>query len=129
MRLTENHERWLVMLVSLHSLTIAAMFFLVPVWAIQFAGWQRIEPLFFAHQAGAFHLALAAAYMIEHLRYRGIAVLVTAKTIALLFLAASAVFGSVPWAVPFSGLADGAMALVVAFVHLRVGATTRYRRR
>ena len=31
-----------------------------------------ISPLFFARQAGAFHLVAATAYLVEHVRYRGV---------------------------------------------------------
>jgi hypothetical protein len=117
MQLTERHENWLIVLVALHSMTIGAAFFLVPGLLIKFGGWARIDPLFFAHQAGAFHIALATAYLIEYFKYRGITVLVTAKSIALVFLLLEAIFGDVPWAVPMSGVADGAMALVVYWVH------------
>jgi hypothetical protein len=120
MRLNATHERWLIVLVALHSYSIGAMFFFLPGWTVRFAGWDGIDPLFFAHQAAAFHVALASAYLIEYFRYRGVAVLVTAKSVALVFLLLSAVFSSVPWAVPFSGLADGAMALVVVLTHRAV---------
>lgn len=120
MKISEKHEQILIILVALHSLIIGAVFFLAPNWLIQFGGWERIDPVFFAHQAGAFHLALASAYLIEYFRYRGIAILVAAKSIALVFLVLEAVLGSVPWAVPVSGLGDGAMALLVWWVHRRV---------
>ena len=72
--------------------------------------------------AGAFHVALATAYLIEYFKYRGIAVMLAAKSIAFVFLLVTPIFVSVPWAVPFSGVADGAMALTVWWVHRKVGA-------
>jgi hypothetical protein len=118
--LTEAHEQILIFLVALHSIIIGTVFFIAPNWTVQFGGWEQIDPVFFAFQAGAFHFALAAAYLIEYGRYRGIAILVTAKMIALVFLVATALLTSVPWAVPVSGLGDGAMAAVVVLVHRRV---------
>lgn len=121
MQLTEKHEKWLIILVSLHSLSIAAAFFSGPHILVRFGGWERIEPVFFAYQAGAFHVALATAYLIEYFKYRGIAVMLAAKSIAFVFLLVTPIFVPVPWAVPFSGVADGAMALLVWWVHRQVG--------
>ena len=106
MHLTEKHETWLIILVALHSMTVGAAFLLIPNVLIKFGGWTHIDPLFFAHQTGAFHIALTTAYLVEYFTYRGITVLVTAKSIALIFLLLEAVFGDVPWAVPMSGVAD-----------------------
>ncbi len=123
MQLKEIHEKWLIILVALHSLAIAFAFFSGPHLLVRFGGWERIEPVFFAYQAGAFHVALASAYLIEYFKYRGVAVMLAAKSIAFVFLLVTPIFVSVPWAVPFSGVADGAMALVVWLVHRKVGAT------
>ena len=120
MRLTEAHERILIVLVALHSIIIGIIFIAAPTWTVQFGGWERIEPVFFGRQAGAFHLVLAAGYLIEYFRYRGITLVVTAKAFALVFLLACAVFDGLPWAVPVSGFGDGAMALLVWWVHRRV---------
>jgi len=120
MKITELHERILIILVSIHSYAIGVAFFAVPDLIVRFGGWDRLDPVFFAHQAGAFHVALASAYLIEYFRYRGISVMLAAKGVALVFLLLEAAFGSVPWAVPFAGLADGAMAAVVWWVHRKV---------
>jgi len=124
MQLTEKHEKVLIILVALHSLGIAAAFFSGPHILVRFGGWERIEPVFFAYQAGAFHVALATAYLIEYFKYRGITVMLAAKSIAFVFLLVTPIFVDVPWAVPFSGVADGAMALTVWWVHRKVGAAS-----
>jgi len=124
MKLTEKHETWLIVLVALHSLVIAFAFFSGPHILVRFGGGEKIEPVFFAYQAGAFHVALATAYLIEYFKYRGITVLLAAKSIAFVFLLVTPIFVSVPWAVPFSGVADGAMALLVWWVHRTVGSTS-----
>ena len=124
MKLTATPEKWLIILVALHSLGIAAAFFSGPHLLVRFGGWERIEPVFFAYQAGAFHVALATAYLIEYFKYRGISVLLAAKSIAFVFLLVTPIFVSVPWAVPFSGVADGVMAFVVWWVHRTVGAAS-----
>jgi len=120
MRLTANHERLLVYLIALHSFIVGAMFLSAPQWTIRFAGWQGIDPVFFAFQAGIFHVVLATAYLIEYGRYRGIAILVTAKVIAFVFLTAVTIFTAIPWAVWTSGILDGLMALVAWWVHREV---------
>ncbi|NTU86185.1 MAG: hypothetical protein HGA45_43800, partial [Chloroflexales bacterium] len=39
-------------------------------WGGRFGGFERLDPLFFAHQGGAFHIVVAIGYMMEHLRHR-----------------------------------------------------------
>jgi len=114
------HERCLIYLIALHSIIIGAMLLLVPDWAMRFAGWEGISPLFFAHQAGVFHFVLAAGYVVEIRKCRAVHLLLIAKTTAFVFLLTAAVFGDTPWAVTFSGVLDGIMALVVLWVHRRV---------
>ena len=120
MRLTEDHERLLIGLIALHSAMVGVMFLLLPQWTMQFAGWQGIEPVFFAYQAGIFHVVLACAYLLEYLQYRGVSILVTAKVIAFIFLTTAAIVDPIPWAVWTSGILDGAMAVVVWWVHRSV---------
>jgi hypothetical protein len=109
MRITEAHLRWLVLLISAHSLGVGAILLLVPEWAVRFAGWPGVDPVFFARQAGIFHVVLVAGYLIEYYRYRGVVLMVTAKSIAVVFLVGLWLIDDTPWAVPFSGVADGIM--------------------
>jgi hypothetical protein len=120
MQLTRAHERLLISLIALHSAIVGGMLFFVPQWAMRFAGWEHIHPAFFGHQAGVFHFVLAAAYLIEFSRYQGVAVLVTAKTVAFVFLTGATLLDPLPWAVWTSGIIDGAMAVVVIIVHRQV---------
>ena len=120
MKLTAVHERLLIFLVSLHSAIIGVVFIFAPNWLMQFGGWEGIDPIFFGRQAGAFHLVLAGAYLIEYFRYRGVTILVSAKTFAMFFLLICTVVDSLPWAVPVSGVGDALMALVVLVVHKTV---------
>jgi len=122
MRLTATHERVLIILVALHSFMVGSMLLLAPQWALRFGGWNGIDPDFFGRQAGVFHFALATAYLLEYFRYRGISVLLTAKSIAVVFLLGSWLAVPLPWAVLVSGVGDGIMALVVVLVHRRVAA-------
>ncbi len=110
-------ERWLVVLVALHSVGVGLILLAAPEAGVRFGGWPGAEPLFFVLQAGVFHFVLAAGYLLEHVLYRGISLLVVAKLSALVFLTACWIFMDVPWSVPFSGFADGAMGLAVLAVH------------
>ncbi len=113
MQLTERHLRWLVLLISAHSLAVGAMLMVVPHWAVRFAGWDGVEPVFFARQAGIFHVVLVSGYLIEYFRYRGILLLLTAKSLALVFLVGLSLLEPTAWAVPFSGVVDGVMGAAV----------------
>ena len=113
-------ERVLVILVAFHSTAVGVSLMAAPEWASHFGGWGSVSPLFFPCQAGIFHLVLAAGYLIEYFRYRGVWFLVTAKAMALIFLTTATLVGGVPWIVPFSGVADGLMGLVVLLIHLKV---------
>ena len=120
MRLTENHERLLIVLIALHSAMVGTMFLIAPQWTMRFAGWYAIDPPFFAYQAGVFHFVLATAYLIEFKRYRGVSILLTAKGIAFVFLITATIIDPIPWAVWTSGVLDGIMALIVWRVHRAV---------
>ena len=109
-------ERWLVLLVALHSFGIGTGLLLVPVWALTFGGWVEIPPLFFPRQAGVFHFVLAIGYLLEYRQTRGVRLLLTAKSLATVFLIGATLLTSVPWLVPFAGVADGMMAVAVLWV-------------
>jgi hypothetical protein len=119
MKLTERHEWILIALIALHSLIIGVVFILAPNWTMKFGGWEHIEPVFFGRQAGAFHIVLAAGYIVEFARYRGISLILIAKSFAFLFLLVYTILDPLPWAVPTSGVLDGLMALAVWWVHRR----------
>lgn len=120
MRLTETHERVLIVLISLHSFIVGIMLMFFAQWAVRFAGWSGADPVFFIWQAGAFHFVLAAGYLVEHARWRSISLLLIAKTTAFVFLLGGSLLVDTPWSVWFSGLADGAMALAAFLVHRAV---------
>ena len=120
MRLTEVHERILIILISLHSFVVGIMLMFFADWAVRFAGWSGADPIFFIWQAGAFHFVLAAGYLVEFARSRTIYLLLIAKTTAFVFLLGGSLLADTPWSVWFSGLADGAMALVAYLVHRAV---------
>jgi len=120
MHLTRTHERALIFLIALHSIIVGVMLLFFPEWAVRFAGWSGADPIFFIRQAGAFHFVLATGYLVEYSRSRTIPLLLIAKTTAFVFLVGGAMFTQTPWAVWFSGVADGAMALTAFLVHRAV---------
>jgi len=116
-------ERILVVLVALHTFAVGTGLFVVPAWALRFGGWRELPPLFFPRQAGVFHFVVGIGYLVEYFRFRSVALLLTAKSLAVVFLIGAAVLAQVPWFVPFAGVADGAMAVAVWYVHRRATAT------
>ena len=112
-------EWWLVHVIALHSVGVGLALLLVTQWGAQLGGFEVVEPLFFARQAGVFHLVAACVYVIDYRRNRGIGLLVMTKCFAVAFLFGETLLDTVPWVVPVSGLGDGLMGLVVYLVHRR----------
>ena len=112
----ERLERVLVSLIALHSVVVGLFLLFGTEWGARLGGFGAVHPLFFARQAGAFHLVAATAYMIEYFYYGGVLLLVLTKSIAVVFLLATGALDSVPWVVPLSGVADGMMGAVVVWV-------------
>jgi len=108
-------ERWLVVLIALHSIAVGAFLLGLTDWSVAFGGWIRAEPRFFAQQAGIFHIVVGIGYLYEYLRYRGVGLLLLAKSTAVVFLLAMTATGEgEAWVVPLSALVDGLMAAAVA---------------
>jgi Rieske Fe-S protein len=110
-------ERLVVTAVALHSVAVGLVLLLATAWGLRLGGFAVPSSLFFARQAGAFHVVVGAGYLIEHLRYRSVRFLVLTKTIAVAFLLAETVRGA-PWCVPASAAGDAAMAILVLGVHV-----------
>jgi hypothetical protein len=105
------------LLVALHSFGVAIGMLFLTRWCVSFGGWGEATPLFFARQSGAFHVVVAAGYLIEYARHRTVTLLVTTKAIALVFLVSMTIVDRGPWIVPFSALTDGLMGLGVWVAH------------
>ncbi len=118
-------ERWLVVLVALHSVVVGVVLLGAPRWAAVLGGWGEVDTVFFIRQGGAFHLVVAAGYLMEYFRHRTVGLLLTAKALATVFLVFSWLADlSGAWALPFAALGDGLMAVLVLLVHRRVGRTS-----
>ena len=115
-------ERWYVALVALHSYCVGGFLLFATRWGAEFGGWGDVEPLFFARQAGIFHFVVATGYLIEYQRDRRITLMLTAKSIAVVFLTVMALVDRGPWTVPLSAVADGSMALIAWWLHRRAAA-------
>jgi hypothetical protein len=109
-------ERTLVVLIALHSFVVGLFLTFATDWGARFGGFPSPVPLFFPRQAGAFHFVVAAIYLVEYFRYRGVGLLVMTKSIAVVFLFLTAALDSVPWVVPLSGVGDGLMAVAVVLL-------------
>ncbi len=124
-------ERILVALIALHSIGVGlALLFGIEI-AAPLLGFGTVAPRFFAEQGGAFHLVLGTAYWLEYRVYGGVRLILFAKASAFVFLVLVSVLTAVPWIVPLSAVADGAMGIVMLVVHRRAaseaaasGATT-----
>lgn len=111
-------ESCLIVLIAIHSYTVGFFLLFLTRWGAAFGGWGEVTPLFFARQAGIFHVAVATGYLYEYFRYRGIGLLLTAKILAVLFLGSMMMVAEpAPWAIPLSAVGDGVMGLVAYLVH------------
>jgi hypothetical protein len=118
----ERAEALLVVLVALHTFAVGAALTFATEWTLSFGGFPDGTPVFFPRQGGAFHIVVAVGYLLEYSRNRGVTLMLFAKTLAVVFLGASLFLaGEHAWSVGLSAVGDGAMALVVAAVHARVG--------
>jgi hypothetical protein len=110
----ERLERALVLLIALHSVVIGLFLTIAPFWGARFGGFPTPSSPFFPRQAGAFHFVVAAVYVVERLRYDGVALLVMTKAMAVVFLGLTVVLvRDSPWVVPVSAVGDAAMGLAV----------------
>jgi hypothetical protein len=114
-------ERWLVVLIALHTYAVGLALMFLTRWGAALGGWPTVEPLFFARQAGVFHLLLGTAYLVDYFRHRSVLLLLVAKATAVVFLGVLTFVDQAPWVVPFSGAADGLMGLAVLVVRRKRG--------
>lgn len=106
----------LVALIVLHSAVLGLAAVVAPDWGLRFTGFGGASPMFFARQVGVFHVVVAIAYAMEWFRYRGVSILLMAKTTAVCFLGLELARGPQPWIVPVSLAGDAAMAIAVALL-------------
>jgi hypothetical protein len=104
-----------VYLVVAHSAAVGILLTIFPEWSTAFGGFGPVRPAFFARQAGIFHLVLATGYLLE-MRRGSVALLVTAKATAAVFLTAAWLSGVQGWSVPLSAAGDALMGLVAGWL-------------
>jgi hypothetical protein len=122
----ETVERWLVVLITAHTVGVGAMLLLVPAWSCSvFGGWSEVGPLFFPRQSGIFHFILAFAYLRDYFRSGSVSLMVAAKGLAFVFLLGCTALDHVPWVVPFSAITDGMMGVTIFVVHRAVRSASR----
>lgn len=112
-------ERWLVVLIALHSYAVGLFLLFATRWGAAFGGFGDVQPLFFARQAGIFHFVAASGYLLEYRRDRGVSLMLLAKGTAVVFLVVMSFVEPGAWSVPLSAAADAAMALTVLAVRGR----------
>jgi hypothetical protein len=118
--LTWRHlEALAVASIALHSFAVGLVLVFFPAWAASFGGWGDADPLFFIRQGGAFHLVVAAGYVVEYLRHRSVSLMLIAKSLAVVFLGISWAVDPGVWAVPLSAASDGLMAVAIWWIHQR----------
>jgi hypothetical protein len=86
----------LVAAAVLQGVVVGAWLALFPEVALRGGGFPP-APAFFVRWAGVLHLALAAGYALEHVRFRRVTLLVVAKGATAIFLAAVWIFDGLPW--------------------------------
>lgn len=116
-------EKLGIILVALHSFLVGGLLLLIPVWTLNFAGWEPVDDLFFIRQSGAFHFVVAAGYLVEYWRNGSINLLIIAKVTAVVFLLVLSPWGEA-WSVPFSGITDGLMLVGMFVIHRQVVRTS-----
>lgn len=113
-------EKWLIVLIALHSFTIGIFLMFFTRWGAALGGWPEVVPLFFPRQGGIFHIVVASGYLLEYFRHGTVTFLLLAKILAVTFLVGMMVVDpESPWLVALSALGDATMALVVYVVHRR----------
>ncbi len=113
-------EKPVVILIALHSFAVGVMLLLFPDWSVHFGGWpEAVYPQFFIRQGGAFHVVLAAVYLLDYRWNHSLRFMVAAKVMATVFLTACALYYRGPWVIPASAAGDAAMGLCAFSFHLR----------
>ena len=112
-------ERWLVVLIAIHSYAVGAGLIFLTEFGARMGGWEEVVPLFFARQAGVFHFLVATAYLLEYFRHGTVTMLLITKSTAFVFLSAMWLIEPGIWIIPLSAVGDGLMGLVVWLVHRR----------
>ncbi|MFL5274721.1 MAG: hypothetical protein ACJ79E_21910 [Anaeromyxobacteraceae bacterium] len=97
------------------GLLVGGWLALFPYVALRVGGFPP-APAFFVRWAGVLHLALAAGYVLEHLRFRRVTLLAVAKGATALFLVAAWILDGLPALMVVALFLEGGLALAAALV-------------
>ncbi|MDT8322877.1 MAG: hypothetical protein RRA94_02110 [Bacteroidota bacterium] len=104
-----------------HSFFTGVMLFLQPAAVLRWTGFAPVGEAFFPAQGGVFHVLMSVLYAAAALRRTvwrlAAAFIIFVKASAALFLIAYYVFASPVWLILLSGVADGMIAVILAFFH------------
>lgn len=113
-------ETLVLVLVAMHSIGVSITMLSIPHWVSTFGGWGPVANPFFVRQGGVFHLVLALGYLMEYFPGRGLRLVLTAKSIATVFLLSAWLLDpAAPWALLLAGISDGAMGFTLFLIRRR----------
>ena len=115
--------RYLLWAFAIHSFFVSLGLIFIPPEFLDIFGYYDYKGSFFQTQAGVFHLVMAVAYVMAAKmavpRCPLIWFIVTAKSMAFVFLLTYFIFAEQIWIVAFSAFTDGAMALVLYMLNVQ----------
>lgn len=113
----EKRLKIFLYLVALHSAGVAIGLLVLPSALLPLFGLYGYSGRFFQMQAGVFHFVMVIAYLMAAADFRRSPMLVyfsvSAKSLATVFLLLVYLLAEPSWLILFSGLADGAMGLLI----------------
>lgn len=118
-----NADLWLRLILvgmSAHSALVGLGLLIQPAWLMDQAGYPPLAEPFFARQGGVFHILMAVFYARAlggaEARCTLIPLAILVKAAAAVFLLLHAWLAPGAWVIPFSGVVDGLMAVVLWWV-------------
>jgi hypothetical protein len=118
---SETYLEFVLWLFILHTTGVALGLILLPTEYLSLFGFENYQGNFFKVQAGVFHLVMGLAYLLALHYYRRIPALVffsiIAKSMALVFLVIYYFFFENNWIILASGIADGALGLLLLILY------------
>lgn len=126
----QSRTRWLIPVLwgtALHSFLTGVLLLLQPAVLLRWGGFTLPVETFFPAQGGVFHILMAALYAAAAVRrplwMAASGFIVFVKASAAVFLLTYYIFVSPIWLVLLSGMVDGGMASLLAFLKREEGRT------